>query len=338
VSPSQRSATAEAAPPAISIRDIGSFHVGGRRVTITGLPARDLYYSDTVATPVPLAVSGDYYVEQMYVQYIALARARARYPLWMIHGGRGTGVSWETTPDSRPGFQMLFLRHGHDVYISDAVERGRASWASPLIWTSEPFFPAAEGTWDIGRIGPPGSYRSEAEARRPYAGSQFPVAAFDAFMKQRVPRWTTNGAATQAAYDLCLQRIGPCVLIAHSTGGPFAIRMALHHPGLVKGLVLIEPAGAPNPASEPARSLRNIPHLYVWGDNRSDEPSMKNTIPLAKTWCAALQDAGTTVDWLDLPAIGITGNSHFIPMDLNNEKVADLIQDWMVRNDMVSGS
>lgn len=65
----------------------------------------------------------------MYVQYTELAEPVCPYPILMWHGGGLTGVTWETTPDGREGFDTLFLRHGFNVCVSDAVERGRASWA-----------------------------------------------------------------------------------------------------------------------------------------------------------------------------------------------------------------
>ena len=63
----------------------------------------------------------------MYVQYVKLASPRAKYPLLLIHGGGLTGVTWETKPDGQPGWQMFFLEAGHDVYVGDGMERGRAS-------------------------------------------------------------------------------------------------------------------------------------------------------------------------------------------------------------------
>jgi hypothetical protein len=60
-----------------------------------------------------------------------------------------TGVNWETTPDGRPGWQMYFLRAGFDTYVSDAVERGRASWAPfPQVYPDPPFFRTAKEAWE----------------------------------------------------------------------------------------------------------------------------------------------------------------------------------------------
>src|SRR5215472_13849140 len=122
----------------ITVAEVGSFHVGGRAVSLTGLPTRDVVFTAGSA-PIKVDPNGDFEVEQMYVSYTKLAQPKARYPLLLWHGGGLTGVTWETKPDGKPGWQLFFLRAGHDVYVSDAVERGRASWARyPEIFTSVP--------------------------------------------------------------------------------------------------------------------------------------------------------------------------------------------------------
>src|SRR5713101_1042261 len=108
----------------LSVAEVGSFHVGGRAVSLTGLPTRDVVFT-AGSQPIKVDPNGDFEVEQMYVQYVKLAQPKARYPLLLWHGGGLTGVTWETKPDGKPGWQLFFLRAGHDVYVSDAVERGR---------------------------------------------------------------------------------------------------------------------------------------------------------------------------------------------------------------------
>jgi hypothetical protein len=129
-----------APPPALSVREIGSFHVGGKMVALAGLPPRQRV--STASGPVhPIDPNGEIIVGQLYVQYVRLASPRGAYPLLLWHGGGMTGVNWETTPDGRAGWQMFFLRAGFDVFVSDAVERGRASWAPyPDIYPEPPYF------------------------------------------------------------------------------------------------------------------------------------------------------------------------------------------------------
>ena len=108
-------------------------------------------------------------------------------PLLLWHGGGLSGVTWETKPDGKPGWQQFFLNAGYDVYVSDAVERGRASWARyPEIFKSEPFFRPKKEAWELFRIGPSYEVGGKREA---FEGEQFPVEAFDQFAKQGIPRW-----------------------------------------------------------------------------------------------------------------------------------------------------
>jgi hypothetical protein len=44
----------------------------------------------------------------------------------------------------------------------------------------------------------------------------------------------------------------------------------------------------------------------------------------------AIKAAGGTVDWINLPEIGIKGNGHMMMQDQNNMQVADVIQKWLV--------
>ena len=50
----------------ITLTDFGSFHVGGRRVTLSGQPAETIKF--TGATSFENDPNGDYQVEQAYVQ------------------------------------------------------------------------------------------------------------------------------------------------------------------------------------------------------------------------------------------------------------------------------
>ena len=123
---------------AFDAKEIGSFHIGGQALTLKGLPIKELVYT-AGGPPTKMDPNGDFHSGQMYVQYIKLTNPKARYPLLLWHGGGLTGVTWETKPDGQPGWQMYFLNAGHDVYVSDAVERGRASWSRyPEVYSGEP--------------------------------------------------------------------------------------------------------------------------------------------------------------------------------------------------------
>src|SRR5262249_53095479 len=122
-------------------------------------------------------------------------------------------------------------------------------------------------------------------------------------------------------------RVGPCILLFHSQAGSFGFKVAQARPDKVKALIAVEPAGVGNPAKVDV--LKNIPTLFVYGDfieRDSRWPKMRaNGIAFAD----AMKAAGASVDVVDLPKAGISGNSHMMMMDKNNLVIAGLIQKWM---------
>lgn len=318
----------------LKVRDIGSFHIGGGPVTLSGLPERAMVL--TAGAPSrSFSSDGDFETGQMYAQYVRLESPKARYPLLMWHGGGMTGATWETKPDGGAGWQSFFLHAGHDVYVSDAVERGRASWSRyPEIYHEQPHFRSNQECWELFRFGPPGSYA----VREAYPGTLFPVASFDRFAKQIVPRWGCNDAATRAAYDSLVHKVGPCVVMTHSQGGAFGFNAALHAPDTVRAVVAIEPSGAPDPAVVDLTALRGVPHLVVLGDFLDGDAFWQVMLMRVRGYVDALRAAGCPVDVLDLPAKGIRGNSHFPMMDSNSDVVAGLVHDWMERSGLLNGA
>lgn len=317
-----------AAPAAADymVKEVGSFHIGGRTETLTGLPTREIVFSRG-APPITVDPNGEFAVEQMYVQYVKLARPKARLPLLLWHGGGLSGVTWETKPDGKPGWQQYFLNAGFDVYVSDAVERGRASWARyPEIFKSEPMFRTNKEAWELFRFGPTYEVGGKREA---FEGQQFPAEALDQFAKQGVPRWVTNDAATQKAYDALVQKVGPCIIVVHSQGGNFGFNAALNAPDKVKALIAIEPSGAPDPAKAEAAKVKGIPHLIVWGDYIDKHAVWPRIAANVNKWAAAITATGGKADTFDLPKMGIKGNTHMLMMDRNSDDIAKLVHEWI---------
>ena len=224
---------------------MGSFHVGGRLVEISGKPVKEVTFTPG-GVPAKVDPNGTYQVEQMYVQYFLPANEKGAYPLLMWHGGGLTGVTYETTPDGREGWLNYFLRKGWAVYNSDAVERGRAGWAQyPDIFKGEPVFLTTANPFERFRIGDgAGSYDPDPAKRKLMPGSQFPNEGYENFVKQNVPRWTTTDDAIIAAYIAEIDRVGPSIILFHSQAGSFGFKVAQARPDKVKALIAIEPAGA----------------------------------------------------------------------------------------------
>lgn len=316
------------------VKEVGSFHVGGREVVLQGLPTAQISFTAGMA-PITVDPNGQFETGQMYVQYVKLAQPTAPLPILLWHGGGLSGVTWETKPDGGPGWQQFFLEHGYDTYVSDAVERGRASWSRfPEVYTSPPLFRTKREGWDIFRIGPADGWSGATADRKAFDGTQFPVAAYDQFAKQAVPRWATNDAATQEAYDAYVRKVCPCVIVVHSQGGNFGYRAALNNPGLVKALVLVEPSGAPAVDKADPAVVKGIPHLVVWGDYLDRVPFWTPLVKANAAWRDAVNGAGGKVEWLEMPKAGLRGNTHMLMMDRNSDAIAQLVADWLGKQNL----
>ncbi len=146
----------------LNLRSIDSFFLGGHLRELSGLPVSARKFTLDGA-PRPVDPNGSVITGQMYVQAYRQAAPRHRLPVLLWHGGGMTGANWESTPDGRTGWLMAFLLAGFDVYVSDAVERGRSSWSRwPEIYADEPVFRTMEEGWEMFRIGPPHAFRASS--------------------------------------------------------------------------------------------------------------------------------------------------------------------------------
>jgi pimeloyl-ACP methyl ester carboxylesterase len=322
-----------AAEDDIVLRGMGSFHVGGSVAEVSGKPVRTI-----VRQPggplTKLDPNGQYMVEQMYVQYFLPRNRKGKLPLLMWHGGGLTGVTYESTPDGREGWLNMFVRDGWDVYVSDAVERGRAGFASADVWPSEPIFLTYADPFERFRIGNgEGSWNPDPAKRRLLPGSQFPAEAYDNYMKQTVPRWLSTDDAIVAAYLALVDKVCPCVLLLHSQGGAFGFKVAEQRPDKIKAIVAVESATAGNPGK--AAALKNTPTLMLFGDYVDQHPRWATFKKTDLEYADAVRAGGGTVDVINLPDIGIKGNSHMLMQDKNNKEIAAVIQGWLAGKGLV---
>ncbi len=314
----------------VQLQALRSFFVGGQTTRLDGLAVQ---YRSMVLNGAPREVNpnGVHMHGQMYVQHYRLARPAHALPVLLWHGGGMTGATWETTPDGRPGWLWRFLEAGFDVYVSDAVERGRSSFAmSPQIFREPPVFRTLEEGWKTFRLGL--SYADDVAQRHTFEGQLFPVAAFDEFAKQWVPRWPGHESMILAAYEALVRRVGPCLIVGHSQGAGFAVEIARRLPGMVQGVVAVEPGGMPSDA--PGKGL--APHLVVWGDHIA--PSGSHWIGYRRQADRYFEQAArhTPITVLDLPREGIRGNSHFPMMDLNSDDIFQRITHWLAAGQSTS--
>jgi pimeloyl-ACP methyl ester carboxylesterase len=308
------------------LRGLNSFFVGAESVHLDLPPTGNVALAMGSAAR-PLQQAGDYETGQMYVQGFLGADDDTSLPLMMWHGGGMTGVTWETTPDGRPGWLELALRDGFDVYVSDAMERGRAAPPPDAVNGMDVVFRPKELSWDVFRMGPVGGYATDPAARQIFPGQRFPMAAYDTLARQFVPRWPALVDRVKRAYRAYLERFPECIVMAHSQGGGMAIETTLAVPGHAKALVLVEPSGAPD--FDDVGANADIPHLVVWGDFFAQSPRWQEYRAEVERYLDAVTAAGGRVNVIDLPAMGIMGNSHCPMMDDNSAEIWRMVSDWL---------
>jgi len=315
----------------LSLRGLGSFFIGGRIAEVHGLPKSwignsktDLYECDP---------NGLYWVEQMYVQYAFPKEKLCHYPIIFWHGGGMTGSVWESTPDERPGWKNIFLENGCDVYVVDGVERGRSGWAMyPQIWPTGPEFmtidePLRKDHWRI---------KGENENPEDYLNSnkngskiQFPLEAYDNFVKSFVPRWRHNDdASIKAVVDL-LDRIGPCIILSHSHSCALSFAVMASRPENVKALIALEHSQILRLPED--TKLPGTPILSVIGDYVSKSKRRVKQVDKLLAFNKYIEGIGGEVWTLYLSDIGEKGNSHFPMCDYNSDKVARHVLNWLAK-------
>ena len=81
--------------------------------------------------------------------------------------------------------------------------------------------------------------------------------------------------------------------------------------------------------------LTKIPIVLYYGDNieKSSEligPDKWYTeLDMAKKFVEAINRHGGDATLIELPKVGLTGNTHFLMGDLNNVELANLMEQWL---------
>ena len=131
---------------AYEVDEVGSFHIGGAQVTLSGLPEREIVFTPG-APPLKVNPNGDFEAGQMYVQYQIPENGTQPYPVVMWHGGNQTGTNFMGTPDGRDGWGDYFLQRGYGVFIVDQPGRARSGYFTDLYGATRPAPPETRRTF-----------------------------------------------------------------------------------------------------------------------------------------------------------------------------------------------
>lgn len=332
----------------VTIKDQGSFFAGGKTIQTPG----ELNYS------VPMNPSGQtLHGDSAYVFYQIPINAR-EIPIVFLHGSGQSGKSWETTPDGRDGFQNIFLERGFKVYIVDQPRRGRAGNSTTptnLDATTH------DQLWFT-------NFRIGDFSGKLFDGVQFPEGDYarDQFFKQMTPNTGTYESSVITDSMVALfDKIGDGILVTHSAGGDPGWMTAIRNQN-VRAVVAYEPGGGfafpageepaemessspfgnlkPNVISaEEFDRLTKIPIVLYFGDNipSGDKPlkrweldNWRVRLNMARLFVDAINRHGGNATLISLPEVGIYGNDHFLFADRNNVELADLLSDWLKRNNL----
>lgn len=265
-------------------------------------------------------------------------------PIVYLHGYGQSRMGWMTTPDGREGWSDLFLKKGYPAFLVDQPRRGEAG-ATVLMSTdgfldawseeSKAYKPGDQAWYTHFRIG-----RTAPER---YEGSQFPEGAEvqDQFFRQMTPNTGDYDQEVDAAAlgevmeDVYTMTGNKSVFVTHSQGGAIGWDVDMDY---VSAIVAVEPGGTPEVGSEQYQKLLDakVPIIILFGDYIDNGPAdirstefWKSVRDGAVGFAQSYNAAGGDCTVINLPDLGVTGNSHFMFQEENNGLIADYIAAWL---------
>lgn len=265
-------------------------------------------------------------------------------PMVYLHGYGQSRMGWMTTPDGREGWSDLFLKKGYASFLVDQPRRGEAGATAAMTtdgfldtWAedSKDYKPGDQAWYThfrIGRIAP-----------ERYEGSQFPEGdeAQDQFFRQMTPNTgdfdqaldaSALGSVLEDVYEMTGSK---SIFVTHSQGGAVGWDVPAEN---IAAIVAIEPGGTPQTGSEQYQKLleADIPIIIYFGDYIDNGPEdvmstgfWQSIRDGAVQFAESYNGDGGDCTVVNLPDEGITGNSHFMFQELNNDVIADHIEAWL---------
>ena len=267
----------------------------------------------------------------------------AASPVVYLHGYGQSRTGWMATPDGREGWSDIFLKKGRAAFLVDQPRRGAAGAAVRMVtntldaWGAESkLYKPGDQAWythfRIGRVAP-----------GRYEGSQFPAGkeAQNQFFRQMTPNtgdYDENlfgSVLSDVLKDVRKMAGKKSVYITHSQGGRVGWQTDAEN---IAAIVAIEPGGTPPVGSTEYKKFLDvkIPIIVYFGDYIDNGPAdimstafWKSVRDQALDFAEHYNADGGDATVIDLPKIGITGNSHFMFQELNNKEIADHVEAWL---------
>lgn len=324
----------------IKLKDQGIFSSGGITVTSDGTFDPENQWEETGAGQTA-------HVDHANVLY-QIPEIETGLPMVFLHGYGQSRMGWMTTPDGREGWSDMFLKYGHSVFLIDEPRRGEAGGTSVAGEISTKtldqrwYTQFRIGRWENGK-----SVVNE--------GSQFPNddKSVDQFFRQMTPDTgmksdmggdfdnETVAKAVAATIDEAYEITGKkSILVTHSQGGGPGWTAAQYTDNIA-AIIAIEPGGAPSSDSESYNAVtsKKIPVIVYFGDyidNGDEKIAATGMWQGMRGACYVFAEsytaAGGNATVIDLPKIGIYGNDHFMFQDLNNDVIAEHVENWINEN------
>lgn len=276
--------------------------------------------------------------------FYQIPSGKNKSPIVYLHGYGQSRTGWQATPDGREGWSDIFLKKGHAAFLVDQPRRASAGATSRMAraggidaWGDDgkSYMPGDQAWYTHFRIGllPPQRYEYSAFP----AGEE----ALNQFFRQMTPN---TGDYDEKLFGEVLSEVlsdvhkmtgKKSVYMTHSQGGRVGWQTKTEN---IAAIVAIEPGGTPVVGSEEYKKFLNakIPMIIYFGDYIDNGPSdIMSTSFWKQVRDSALEFAeyynadGGDATVIDLPKIGIKGNSHFMFQEVNNKEIADHVEKWL---------
>lgn len=278
----------------------------------------------------------------MYVEYFIPAKPTHATPIVLIHGCCTTGAGFVSTPDGREGWALYFVRHGWKTYVVDQPGHGRSPMPSdyPTMSLQHGLDDSVALVKKIGRsvflvhsiggmigwklcetvpdqiaaiIGvapvPPANMPKGSFPAASAIGQSFVSSGTGPYLPETQPAWYKLDAAKSA--------FASASLFPTDAMDQYYASLVPESPRAINELMNKDGMGL---TADP-RKFTNVPKLIVTGDQDPRHPRAVDA-QTAKFLGA---------DHIFLADVGLPGHGHPMYLDKGNEKIAQVILDWLAK-------